>query len=48
MINIGESTIINRPAPEVFAFVGDQTNALQALTEPLPRPVFQRRAAFAH
>ncbi|MEV4267127.1 SRPBCC family protein [Kribbella sp. NPDC049584] len=27
MINIEESTIINRPAPDVFAFVGDQTNA---------------------
>ena len=27
MINVEESTIINRPAPEVFAFVGDQTNA---------------------
>ena len=27
MINIEESTIINRLAPEVFAFVGNQTNA---------------------
>jgi uncharacterized protein YndB with AHSA1/START domain len=27
MINVEQSTIINRPASEVFAFVGDQTNA---------------------
>jgi len=27
MINVHQSTIINRPVPEVFAFVGDQTNA---------------------
>jgi uncharacterized membrane protein len=27
MINVEQSTTINRPAREVFAFVGDQTNA---------------------
>jgi glutamate decarboxylase len=35
-------------ADKLLDHLGDQTNALQALTEPLPRPVFQRRAAFAH
>jgi glutamate decarboxylase len=35
-------------ADKLLDHLGDQTNALQALSEPLPRPVFQRRAAFAH
>jgi glutamate decarboxylase len=33
---------------KLLDFLGEQTNALQTLSGPLPRPVFQPRAAFAH
>jgi glutamate decarboxylase len=35
-------------ADKLLDFMGEQTVRLQALTGPLPRPVFQDRAAFAH
>jgi glutamate decarboxylase len=35
-------------ADKLLEHLGEQTNALQALTAPLPRPAFQPRAAFRH